>query len=465
MNKIKFGTDGWRAIIGQDFTVDNVLRVSQAASGWMKQQGLTKVVIGHDTRFGGRLFCEAAATMFASEGIQVFMDEHFVTTPMVSLATRQWQAGLGVVITASHNPPGYNGYKLKSTEGGPLNEAAIQQIEANIREEVPKNLPSFASLVESGRIVFRSLHDEYLAALEQRFDMDRLRSLSSQLAYDGMYGAGMNLMKKLFPEAAHLHDIPNPGFGGTPPEPIARNLGLLMQRIKENDSLRVGLAHDGDGDRIGLVDGNGNYIDSHHVLLLLLYYLAEHKHQKGKVVVSFATSEKVRKLAESYGLEFEYTRIGFKHIAPIMLREPVILAGEEAGGIGCIGHIPERDGIWIGLILLELLEQTGQDITSLIQMLHERLGPFVYDRFDLTLTEDQKTSIITRCEKGEITRLGGRNIRNTYNLDGYKYYFDPDSWLMIRPSGTEPVLRLYAQAGSKEELDKMMESARRELLA
>ena len=463
MQKIRFGTDGWRAIIADDFTVANVRRVSLGVARWMKEKKLDRAVIGYDTRFGGKLFARTAARVLASQGVVVYMDDAFVTTPVISLATRDWNAGVGIVITASHNPPSYNGYKLKSGAGGPLDDTSVKEIEALIPDQLPPDpWPEFEDLLTSGQIRMSALKEHYLEHIHRHFDIDRLRNLSSLMVFDSMFGAGMNIMKKLFPEATHLHDRPDPGFENIPPEPIARNLSSLMNLMSASRDKRIGLATDGDGDRIGLVDGDGRYLDSHHVLMLVLYYLAGIKKQKGKVVVSFATSEKVRRMAESYDLPFEYTPIGFKHIAPIMLREPVLLAGEEAGGIGCFGHIPERDGIWIALVLLEMVQETGKDLTDLIHMLHERFGTFVYDRYDLTLSESKKQEIIRLCRAGSMKKLGGRTIREHYQLDGYKYYFDEDSWLMIRPSGTEPVLRLYAQAPDETVLRSMLDEAKNE---
>jgi phosphomannomutase len=275
-----------------------------------------------------------------------------------------------------------------------------------------------------------------------------------------MYGAGSRIAKKLFPHAVHLHDEPNPGFRGIPPEPIGKNLTALCQRINEDENLHFGLANDGDADRIGLVDEKGNFVDAHHIMLLVLYYLVEIKKQKGPVILSAATSEKVGHLAKSYGLEHEFTKIGFKHITPRFIDRQAIMGGEEAGGVAVAGHIPERDGIWAALIVMELMQHSGQSLGQLIQMIYEKVGPFVYDRMDLHLDERQKTAIVRKCQEDAFTHIADYPVRERILVDGYKYYLGEACWLMIRPSGTEPVLRIYAQAQTGRELHTLLKKSK-----
>jgi phosphomannomutase len=461
---IKFGTDGWRALTGREFTVENVLRVSHAVGLWMKENNHDAVIIGYDCRFGGRMFANTAAAVFASNGIRVVTDKSYVTTPMISLALVKLNIPVGVIITASHNPPEYNGYKLKSGYGGPTREEDIRRVEALIPDGTPEYPTEIERFFSSDLIQYQDLAAIYKNHLESYFRLDELRKISTSMVYDSMYGAGKDFMKSLFPEAVHLHGSYNPYFEGVPPEPIPKNLKDLEHFLKTNKGYGFGLANDGDADRIGMYEGNGKYVDAQHILLLLLYYLVEFKKYTGKVVVSFAVTEKVKKLAKSYGLPYTYTKIGFKNITPLMLREQVIMAGEEAGGIAAINHIPERDGIWIGLLMMELMAKTGKTLSELVELIHEKVGSFAYDRVDLHLSPEQKENVVNKCLLGEIHKIGNRQVINIYDLDGYKYYFSEDEWLMIRPSGTEPVLRLYAQAKCETEVTKLLEDAQKDLL-
>lgn len=463
MLQIKFGTDGWRSLIAKDFTVDNVMRISAGAAKWMLQKGKKKVIIGFDTRFGGLMFAKAAALPFAENGIKVLFDQEFVTTPMVSYATREWEAGLGVVITASHNPPEYNGYKLKSDAGGPLLADGINEIEELIPDNKPSCRADFDLYTKEGLIEVVNLESIYFDHLKNNFDLDSIMNTSNIIAYDSMFGAGRKIMRKLFPDAMHLHDEDNPGFLGISPEPILRNLGKLEQLVRTEQNIKIGVANDGDADRIGLFDEDGNFVDAHHILLLLLYYQVSLKKLSGKVVVSAAATEKLEKLAKNYGLGFQYTKIGFKNITPIMLSEDVLLAGEEAGGMATKGHLPERDGIWVSLMILEMMNKTGKSLKELIAVIYELVGSFAYDRVDLKLPEEEKMKIVNRCESGQIIEIGGEKVISTLEVDGFKYYLAEDKWIMIRPSGTEPVLRLYAQAQNAQEVQSLLNRVVNEL--
>ena len=276
-----------------------------------------------------------------------------------------------------------------------------------------------------------------------------------KLAYDAMYGAGQNVIKRLFPKAALLHCEYNPSFMGQAPEPIHRNLTELSNLLKNND-YNLGLANDGDADRIGLYDEDGNFVDSHHILLLLLMYLFEYKKMTGKVVVTISVTEKMKALADSYGLDFEVTKIGFKYIAEIMTKEDVLVGGEESGGLAVKGHIPERDGIWNGLVIMEFMAKTGKSLKELIQDVYTKVGSFSFDRDDLHITNELKHEIMSKCASGDIKSLGNRQIIKTEDIDGYKFYISENEWVMIRPSGTEPVLRVYAQAPTEHGMRKLL---------
>jgi phosphomannomutase len=284
------------------------------------------------------------------------------------------------------------------------------------------------------------------------------------LAYDALYGAGQRIVNKLLPNAAVLHCENNPSFYGQAPEPILRNLTEVSALIAARDDLQVGLANDGDADRIGMFDASGNFVDSHHILLLLLHYQYKYKGLKGKVVITFSVTDKMRKMAELYGLEVEVTKIGFKYIAEIMMTDDVLVGGEESGGLAVKGHIPERDGVWIGLMILEFMAKTGKTLEELIQEVYDVVGSFAFDRYDLHLQEAQKQSIIAACNARTYTAFGDYQVQRVEDLDGYKFHLSDDEWLMIRPSGTEPVLRVYAQAATLDDARKILDAAKATLL-
>lgn len=445
--KIKFGTDGWRAIIAKEYTIHNVRRVAEATARWMQERDLTKVVIGHDCRFNGHLFSYAAAEVFTAFGIQVFRHTSIATTPMVSLGVTKLNADLGVVITASHNPPSYNGFKLKSKEGGPMIPKHIAEVEALIPDE--PMIDESKEEVDPSFIETVNLEDIYYDHVMENFDIQGIMDANLQVAYDAMYGAGQIIFTRILPTTLRVNCSINPGFNGQAPEPIDRNLKVLSALIQRVPDIAGGIATDGDADRIGMYDEHGKFIDSHHLLLLLLYYMYEVKKMSGKVVVTFSVTEKMRKLAEMYNLEFEVTKIGFKYIAEIMLDEDVLVGGEESGGLAIKGHIPERDGIWIGLTILELMAKTGKKLSELVELIHDKVGAFFFDRDDLHLEESRKQAIIEMCKAGGFDNIGSLEISNVETIDGFKYYFGEGEWVMIRPSGTEPVLRVYAQAANE----------------
>jgi phosphomannomutase len=457
MYKIQFGTDGWRAIIAKDFTVDNVKRVTEAVSKWLLNKNKKpSVVIGHDCRFAGKLFLEEASRVFIAHGIKVYYSDVFVSTPMVSLGTLRKKADLGIVITASHNPPEYSGYKLKGSFGGPLLPEDISDIEMMIPENI--SYTAGISLENNEHFVKVDLRTMYIDHVKASFDLDAIYNADFRWGYDAMFGAGMCVMNELFPEIELLHCEPNPGFNGTAPEPILRNLEEFAEFIKVSESIDCGLATDGDADRIGLFDSKGNFVDSHHIILLLIHYLVKYKQQTGKVVTAFSTTEKISKLCKHYGLEQITTKIGFKYITGYILNEDVLLGGEESGGIAIKGHIPERDGIWMGLIIWEFMAKTGKTLDQLIEEVYEIVGSFKYDRNDLHITEELKQRVLARCKEG-ITAFGDYQVLKSEDLDGFKYHFENDQWLLIRASGTEPVLRVYAESQDEKAVARLLKTA------
>lgn len=465
MTKIKFGTDGWRAIIAKEYTVDNVIRVAIATALFVKQKGGKSVVVGHDCRFGGPMFAETTAQVLAAHGIKVYLGKGFVSTPMVSLGVVKKDAYIGVVITASHNPPEYNGYKLKSYYGGPSVPADIAAVEDLIPDAIPSMiLESLEVLAQKGLLEYVDLEQMYVDECKANFDLEAINNSNIKLAFDAMYGAGQNVIRRILKGVTELHCEYNPLFDGQAPEPIHRNLKELSQLLATNPELNCGLANDGDADRIGLYDEDGHFVDSHHILLLLIHYLHKYKGLSGKVVVTFSVTDKVKKLCDLYNLPYEVTKIGFKYIAEIMTTETVLVGGEESGGIAAAGHIPERDGIWMGLILMEFMAKTGKSLKQLIADIYEIVGPFSFDRDDLHLDNNLKLQIVENCKNGFYTSFGHYHVERTEDLDGFKFYLNDNTWIMIRASGTEPVLRVYAQAPDAAEVRRVLDAAKATLL-
>jgi phosphomannomutase len=460
--KIKFGTDGWRAIIAQDFTVENVARVTEATGLWLKKNFENpSVVIGHDCRFAGELFMHTAAAVLVQQGIKVYIAQGFVSTPMISLGAHKHGCEIGIILTASHNPPSYNGFKLKAKFGGPLHPEKINEIEAIIPDVCSVDHANFSvdNAFKSGLIEVLPLEKEYIEHVKTSFDLPAIQNSGLRLMYDAMYGAGQRVIPQVLPNTILMHCEHNPSFYGQAPEPIGKNLQELAAYIKANKNIDCALATDGDADRIGLYDSHGEFVDSHHIILLLIHYLVKYKGMSGKVAIAFSVTPRVYKICEHYGLEHTTTKIGFKDIAAIMVKEDVLLGGEESGGIAVKGHIPERDGIWMGLILWEFMAKSGKTLDELIEEVYEIVGPFKFERNDLHITGELKQNIIKHCQENNYKSFGKYTVRDVKTTDGFKYFFDDDRWVMIRPSGTEPVLRIYAEAPTLEEVREILNAA------
>ena len=470
MNEIKFGTDGWRAIIAEEFTVENVKRVAYATALWLrKHYQEPSAVVGNDCRFAGKLFADTTACVLASQGIKVYRsDNTFVSTPMVSLGTVKLQADAGIIITASHNPAEYNGYKIKASYGGPATPAMIDEVEALIPDSLNLQLKTIEEYSKEGLISFVDLESMYCDEIEANFDMEAIRNCGMNWAYDAMYGAGQNVMRRILPNANFLHCEHNPGFDGQAPEPIHRNLTEFSEVIKLSEGeIASGLATDGDADRIGLYDENGNFVDSHHILLLLIHYLSKVKNLQGEVYTTFSCTNKIQKLCDAYGINNTITKIGFKYICDLMVNsgKPFLTGGEESGGIAIAGHIPERDGIWMGLTIWECMAKTGKSLTELIEEIYSLVGTFAFERYDLHLTEELKHAIIQKCENRAFTQFDSYKVIKTEDVDGFKFHFDENSWVMIRPSGTEPVLRVYSEAPTSADAFAILDATKSTLLA
>jgi phosphomannomutase len=464
--KIKFGTDGWRAIIARDYTTENVARVADATARWMVQNNMEKsVVIGFDCRFGGPMFMQTAAEIFASHGIKCMVSETFVSTPMISLSTFKQRAGLGIVITASHNPAEYNGFKIKAAYGGPASPSDVQSIEDLIVDVAPSKTKSYEEFKKDGLIELIDMEGMYISDVDAAFNMDKLNDGKLNFGYDAMYGAGQEVMRKLLPEATFLHCEDNPGFDGQAPEPIHKNLLEFSEMISMAGNIDSALATDGDADRIGLYNHEGQFIDSHHIILLLIHFLHKVKGLNGKVVKSFSCSDKINKLCDLYNLEVETTKIGFKYICDIMVNDDVLIGCEESGGIAIKGHIPERDGIWIGLVIWEFMYATGKSLNDLIQEIYQLVGSFAVERYDLHLDEAKKLAIVEACKKGEYKEFGDYRVERVEDLDGFKFHLGEEQWVMIRPSGTEPVLRVYAEAKNSDKSFDILDQTKKTILA
>lgn len=467
MYQIKFGTDGWRGIIAAEFNVENVQRVAQGTATYIKSKfpdNLT-VVLGHDCRFAGELFTETVASVMCANGIKVKMAKGFVSTPMVSLGAVKHGAALGIIITASHNPPAYSGYKLKAHYGGPSSPAVIDEVEAAIPYEVSLPLAPIADLVQNGMVTYVDLETLYIDEVRKCFDLAAIKNSGMKFGYDAMYGAGQNVMKALFPEATLLHCEYNPGFNGQAPEPIHKNLAEFSALIKQKGDIDCGLVTDGDADRIGLYNKRGEFVDSHHIILLLVHYLHKYKGLSGKVITTFSATSKITALAKAYGLDIEITKIGFKYICEKMVTENVLVGGEESGGIAITGYIPERDGIWIGLTLWEFMAKTGKSLDDLIKEVYDVVGSFAMGRIDLHITEEIKQRVLANCKAGAYKSFGGYTIERVEDLDGFKFQLGNGEWVMIRASGTEPVLRVYSESSTQEKAEAILQACKQTILA
>jgi phosphomannomutase len=374
----------------------------------------------------------------------------------------------GIIITASHNRHLTNGYKIKASYGGPATPDDIEKVESQIPDTIKLDLKSVADYQKDGLVEFVNLEDMYVTHVEKNFDLEAIRTSGLGWAYDAMYGAGMNVMERLFPDITRIHSEPNPGFDGQAPEPIQRNLKEFEDIIKMSEGeIAAGLVTDGDADRIGLYDQDGNFVDSHHILLLLIHYMHKVKGQTGDVYSTFSCTSKIQKLCDAYGLKNIVTKIGFKYICDLIVNSgnPFLVGGEESGGIAVAGHIPERDGIWIGLIVWEFIAKSGRSLSDLVEEIYDVVGKFAVERYDLRVTEELKQQIISNSKTGKYTSFGNLKVSRTEDMDGYKFFFEDESWVMIRPSGTEPVLRVYAEAPSSEDAFKILDTVKAVLLS
>ncbi len=477
---ISFGTDGWRGVISDTFTFHNVRNVSQAiadavaADEWLNgayegpPPDARRVVIGFDTRFLSDRFAVEAARVLAGNGIKVYLTSADVPTPCLSYAVRHLGAIAGIMITASHNAPRYNGVKLKAAYGGAAVREQCRRVEFYFNDNESRgrgpNVMDYGQAKDSGLIERFNPTSSYHDHLRTLIDFDVIAENPQHIAVDSMFGSGRGQIKGILQgtgcEVTEVRGEMNPGFGGIHPEPIARYLGALAGSIAAGHG-QLGLATDGDADRIGAMDGRGEFVDPHRLMSLATKYLVEQRGWSGKIVKTVSTTQMLNRLAEKHGLEVIETPVGFDHIADCMLREDVLIGGEESGGISFKGHIPEGDGILISLLVVEMVASTGSSLADLVDDLLKEVGPSHYGRLDLRLTRPvPKKDLSTRLVDGAPKNIGGLQVERVSNRDGVKFHMDDDSWLLIRPSGTEPLLRVYAEAREPVTLESLLEYGR-----
>ena len=462
--QIKFGTDGWRGVIARDFTFENLSRVAQATMDYLNSEGLGSkgLINGYDRRFMSRDFARRVAEVAAGNGIHVLLTEDYAPTPAVSWAVRETGSGAGVMITASHNPPEYNGFKIKEAFGGsalPATTKILEEIVAyNLENERRVIAIPYDEALTRGLVRLFDPCEGYFHQISRYVDLELIKKAGIAAVVDPMYGAGCGFIPRLLPGVDEIHASENPSFGGQSPEPIGQNLQELSALLKSG-KYQVGLALDGDADRIGAVDENGDFFSSHCIFTVILRHLIEYKKLTGAVVKTVSTTRMVDLLAEKFGLELFETPIGFKHICELMLERDILMGGEESGGLGVKGHIPERDGILLGLLLLEAVAVSGKGLRQLLDETMDDIGHFYYQRIDRRIENNAKELLITRLRTHPPTVIDDQKVVTTNFSDGFKFIFENGDWLLIRPSGTEPVLRLYSEAGSLEQVDRFLRQA------
>jgi len=469
---IKFGTDGWRAVISDEFTFANLRQVAQAVADVLAQQlGRPPiVVVGYDTRFLSDRYAAEVANVLAANGAAVALSRGDCPTPALSHAVQARGADAGVMITASHNPPRYNGFKLKGPDGGSARAAVTREVEACLlRNRETGREPRLTSWrMEDGDLPAGEGHGTierfdplpgYLAHLRTLVDFEAIARARPRVVIDPMYGAGRGyihtFLREMGCESLEIRGELNPGFGGIYPEPIERNLRALVETVRSG-SYDLGLATDGDADRIGAVDGRGGFVDPHRIFTLALQYLLEVRGWRGSVVKTVSTTQHVDRLCERYGLPLHETPVGFNHICDWIAREDVLMGGEESGGMTIRGHIPEGDGLLMGMLLLEIVAVRGRQLHELVADLMAQLGPVHYGRDDRQTRPFDKAELVQHLTANAPAQIAGLPVSRVDSLDGIKYYFGDRGWLLIRPSGTEPLLRVYAEAREAEAVSSLL---------
>jgi len=470
-NVIKFGTDGWRGIIARDFTFDNVRVCAQGVADYLKKAGMTErgLIIGFDTRFASEDFAAACAEVTAASGIKTYLCERATPTPVVSYGVLVRKAAGAIIITASHNPGIWNGFKYKDQHGASAPDEITGEIVKSIDQTLskgksPEQMP-LKKAVEQGLVAQIDLAPVYLKQMKKLVDLDTIRKSGLNIIIDSMYGAGMGYFKGLLQGGragvTEINGERNPLFPDmVRPEPIALNLKRLSALVREQGA-SVGLATDGDADRVGVIDEKGNFITPLQTFALLCLYLLETRGERGPLVKTITSSSMLDRLGELYNVPVFETTVGFKYVAPIMHAENALIGGEESGGYGFRGHVAERDGILAGLYFLDFMLRTGKKPSELLAHLYSKVGPHYYQRIDTEFPEKERQAIIKRLQDNPPEVIEGVKVDKVDTADGFRYMLADNSWLLVRFSGTEPVLRIYAESSSDARVKKLLEAGKK----
>lgn len=459
VEKIKFGTDGWRAIISKDFTFENVQIVAQAIAEYVKNNHKSpKVAVGYDTRFLSEKYAELVACVLAGNGVEVILSDRACPTPSLSFVVASKKLSGGVMITASHNPPSYNGIKYKTFFGGSAGLEIIAEIESNLSKNPVVSMPIEAAK-DKNLLKIEDICTPYIKHVKKYLDLNLLKNAKLKVLVDIMYGAGNRYMEEILSgsncKVTTIHTEKNPSFGGINPEPIEKNLQELISLTKK-DKFDIGLATDGDVDRIGAASPDGKIISSHKIICLILLHFIEDKKLKGSVVKTISGSTLTDKICKKYKITMHETPVGFKYIADYMLKEDVLVGGEESGGIGFINNIPERDGLISGILLLEMMAKRKKSILQILKDVEKEYGSFEFQREDIKYPDDKKKLLMEILKTNPPKEVLGKKVVEIKSFDGFKLILEDGSWLMLRLSGTEPILRVYAEASSIANAKKIL---------
>jgi phosphomannomutase len=471
---IKFGTDGWRAVIAEDFTFENVARVAQATADYWKSQVHSpqseisgrklKVVVGFDRRFFSDRFAQITAEVLAGNGFQVILTPEPTPTPSVSFAVKCLNAVGGVMITASHNPPIFNGFKLKSYYGGSSDSETCKAVESFLDKNPVGSSRcddrTAQRAVPTSRISVQDIRPAHYAALKKLVDFKLIAKSKLRFAHDALFGVGAGCFDTILAgttcKVTTLNGKHDVLFGGINPEPIVQNYARSQAFLKKHPH-DICLVTDGDADRVGGMDGRGNYLTTHQLICLLLHHFVVNRKQTGRVVKALTTTSMVDKMCAAYNLPLVETGVGFKYVCAEMLKGGVLLGAEESGGIGFPGHIPERDGIAAGLMLLELLATERVSVNTILAKLERQFGPHRYGRIDTHYPLEKRASLMEFLKTNPPAKLLRSPMAEVKTFDGVKFVAEDSSWLMLRGSGTEPVLRIYAEAKSEADVRKLLQ--------
>ena len=464
---IKFGTDGWRGVIAEDYTFDNVRLCTQGVAQYLLDTGKAApgMVVGHDTRFVSENFAAAAAEVLAGNGIKALLVNKATPTPVISYAILAHKTAGAINITASHNPATDNGFKVRSEYAGAAAPETLTEIEKRINQNPTVKRMARAEAIEKGMIEIFDPAPPYLAHLKDMLDIEPIRQASFNVVVDSMWGAGIGWLKGILRggkiTVAEIHAARNPFFPGMHrPEPIAANLRGLSASVRGRKA-NAGLATDGDADRVGLIDEHGNFVNQLLVYALLAYYLLEVRKQRGAIVKALSTTSMLEKLGQIYNVPVLETGVGFKYVAPKMIESNAMIGGEESGGYAFRGHMPERDGILASLFILDLMRHTGKTPSELVQHLFSLVGPHYYDRLDTTFPLQQRAEITARMLANPPGVIDGSKVVRVQTDDGFKYHMADGSWLLIRFSGTEPIMRIYTETNSPDRVWRIINEGRK----